>query len=412
MLKHLSLFAFLFLSVTFPLRQQQPVSSGPGPGRSPQITIANPSQQITASTPKPRRNTGLFFNKLRAGKPVTVAYIGGSITSGLGAGNAEKTSYRALVTSWLRQRFPKSEITEINAGLPTTGSLYGTMRARRDVIAQKADLVFVEFAASDAGDEEMPVKKAVEGLLRQLLIVPQPPEVVMLYVQNAKRTARIGWHDAVAAHYQVPAVHLQEKALAMLDAGKVVAAALWKDGVNPADAGHKLYADLITEFLADQEKLEASPIVRTLPTPLISDEMNYGEFKAFAEIKPPKGQEASWKAEPSNDRAMPSALLSSDKSNAQIEFYFEGTVVGITFRSSQDAGMIECLIDGKPALAPLGKIDGYNGSPQLNARIIGGLAPGEHRLTVRVLGEKNAKASGTHVRLGYLLVGGQRPERL
>ena len=74
--------------------------------------------------------------------------------------------------------------------------------------------------------------------------------------------------------------------------------------------------------------------------------------------------------------------------------------------------MIECLIDGKPAPAPLGKVDGYSSSPQLSARIISGLAPGEHRLTVRVLGEKNVKSSGNHVRLGYLIVGGQRPERL
>ncbi|HMZ20826.1 MAG TPA: GDSL-type esterase/lipase family protein [Blastocatellia bacterium] len=409
MLKPLSIFAFLFLFAAFPLHQSP---QGSRLRERQQITITNPSQQVTSSTPKPRRNAGLFFNKLRAGKPVTVAYIGGSLTTGAAASNPDKTSYRALVTSWLRQRFPKVEITEINAGLPTTGSLYGTMRARRDVIAQKPDLVFVEFAASDAADEEQPVKKAVEGLLRQLLILPQPPEVVMLYAQNAKRTARIDWHDAVAAHYQVPAVNLSEKSLAALDAGKINAAALWKDGVNPTDAGHKLYAEFITAFLAEQEKSEASPITRTLPTPLVSDEMNYGEFKAFAEIKPPKGQEANWKAEPSNDHALPSALLSSDKANSQIEFYFEGTVVGVTFRSGPDTGIFECLIDGKPAPAPLGRIDAYNTSPQLSARIIGGLAPGEHRLTIRVLGEKNTKASGAHVRLGYLLVGGQRPERL
>ncbi|HMY73847.1 MAG TPA: SGNH/GDSL hydrolase family protein, partial [Blastocatellia bacterium] len=193
MLKPLSIFAFLFLFAAFPLHQSP---QGSRLRERQQITITNPSQQVTSSTPKPRRNAGLFFNKLRAGKPVTVAYIGGSLTTGAGAGNPDKASYRALVTSWLRQRFPKVEITEINAGLPTTGSLYGTMRARRDVIAQKPDLVFVEFAASDAADEEQPVKKAVEGLLRQLLILPQPPEVVMLYAQNAKRTARIDWHDA------------------------------------------------------------------------------------------------------------------------------------------------------------------------------------------------------------------------
>jgi sialidase-1 len=405
---------FSLLLLPFVFAPVQPPQDTPIRERQ-QFTIAAPNQQTTTSASKPRRNIGRVFDKLRAGRPVTVAYIGGSITVGQGASNAEKSSYRALTTAWLRQRFPKVEITEINAALPFTGSLYGTMRARRDVIAQKPDLVFVEFAASDASDDETMVKKAVEGLLRQLLIIPQPPEVVMLYAPNAKRTARAEWHDVIAANYQVPAVNLQEKVSAMIEAGKINAATIWpagKDGVNPTDAGHRLYADLITGFLAEQEKLDASPIVRTLPTPLISDEMNYGEFKAFAEIKPPKGQETNWKADPSNDRAMPSALMASDKASSQVEFYFEGTVVGITFRASQDAGIIECLIDGKPAPAPLGRIDGYASAPQLAARIISGLSPGEHKLTVLVSGEKNAKSTGHHVRLGYLLVGGQRPERL
>ncbi len=373
------------------------------------ITISNPSTYATTSVDKPRRNIGRVLDKLRRGGPVTVAYLGGSITLGAGASVPEKTSYRPQVTNWLRQRFPKAEITEINAGLATTGSLYGAMRLRRDVIAQKPDLVFVEFAASEAADEEQPVKKAIEGMLRQFLIVPSPPEVVMIYVPNAKRTTRGDWHDVIAAHYQVPAINLLETVQPMIEAGKSV---LSKDGVNPTDAGHKIYAEVITGFLAEQQKLEASPILRTLPSPLVSDEMNYGEFKAFAEIRPPKGHEGSWRAEPNNDRALPSTLLSGDKANAQIEFYFEGTVVGITFRSSSDAGIVECLIDGKPASAPIGKVDAYSASPHLATKIFGGLAPGEHRLTVRVTGEKNAKSSGTHVRLGYFIVGGQRPERL
>ena len=427
MLKRISI--YLLLLVTFLLGQSHPsmlknalaggdvrfVAQNPLPTAEPQdrkIAISNPSTYATSFAHRPRRNIGRALNKLRRGGPVTVAYIGGSITLGTGASASEKTSYRALVTNWLRQRFPKAEITEINAGLATTGSLYGAMRVRRDVIAQKPDLVFVEFAASDAqysGDEEQPVKKAIEGLLRQFLILPSPPEVVMIYAPNAKRTTRGEWHDAIAAHYQIPAVNLLETVQPLIEAGKF---AFLKDGVNPTDAGHKLYADAITAFLAEQEKQETSPILRTLSSPLVSDEMNYGEFKAFAEIRPPKGHEASWRNEPSNDRALPSALLSSDKTNAQIEFYFEGTVVGITFRASADAGMIECLIDGKPATAPMGKVDAYSTSAHLGTKIFGGLTPGEHRLTVRVTGEKNAKSSGVHVRLGYLIVGGQRPERL
>src|SRR5262245_23729168 len=68
-----------------------------------------------------RRNIGVFFDKLRAGAPVTIAYMGGPITAGAGASSPEKTSFRALVTEWLRKHYPKSEITELNAAINKTG---------------------------------------------------------------------------------------------------------------------------------------------------------------------------------------------------------------------------------------------------------------------------------------------------
>lgn len=408
--------------------RQQPAPSAAIPLRHEQ---SNPGAASGARGQQTRRNIGPFFDKLRAGLPVTIAYLGGSITAGAGASNPEKSSFRALVTEWLGKNYPKSEITELNAAINNTGasgsSLYGALRARRDVVAYKPDLVFVEFAVNDTNEDEAGAKKAIEGLLRQLLIVAQPPEVVMLYATNAKRGVRAEWHDAIAAHYQVPSINLQNRVWAMIDEGKVKVAEFWpagsrpagswKDSVTPSDPGHKLYADLIISFLAEQEKLTSTPIMRNLPPPLVSDEMNYGEFKAIVEIKPERGSAkehgASWRAESTNERPLPSGLLVSDKAGAQIEYYFEGTVIGLSYRTGPDCGIIECLIDGKPAPAPLTRVDSYNRTPQLGVRIIaGGLGPGEHKLTIRVLGEKNPKSSGNTVRLGYLLVGGTRPEKL
>ncbi len=376
--------------------------------------------RISSETPglqQSRRNTGTFFNKLRAGRAVTVAYIGGSTTAGLGLNNPGKNAYPALVTEWLRKNFPKSEILEINAGVAHTGSLYATLRARRDVIADKPDLVFVDLATSDAGEDEAIVKKAIEGLLRQLLIVPQPPEVVMLYAASPKPETRIEPYEVIAAHYQVPALNLHTRTWAAIESGKLKAGELWKSGANPAPApeaaGHKLYAELITTFLAEQQGMKPAPIARTLPGPLISDELNYGEFRTFAEVQSGRGRDANWKADPTGDRSFPTELLVSNKPGAQIELYFEGTVLGLSFRTGPDAGMIECLIDGKPAPAPLAKVDCYDGAQHVGTRIIaGGLGLGEHKLTIRVLPERNAKSSGNNVKLGYLLVGGTRPERL
>ena len=89
----------------------------------------------------------------------------------------------------------------------------------------------------------------------------------------------------------------------MVDGGKIKLGEFWPGASRPAasfkdmtpsDAGHKLYADLTISFLVEQEKL-ASPIPRNLRRTLVSDEMNYGEFKAVVEIKPQRGSAKTWR---------------------------------------------------------------------------------------------------------------------
>jgi lysophospholipase L1-like esterase len=357
---------------------------------------------------QPRRNVGLFLDKVRAGKQVTVAWLGGSLSCGNGASDVQRTSFRALVNAWLRTRYPQSNIRELNASVTGTGSLYGAMRARRDVVEHKPDLVFIEFSAHDSTDPESAVKESLEGVIRQLLAVPQPPEIVLVHAGgaggpgapgNASRRAAVEWHESIARYYQVPSVTLPEVPLRPASGAETA---------HPNDDGHRLLADALIAFLVEQQKLQPSPGLKLLPPPVLSDEMTYGELKPFAEL----AFQQPWRTDGNKDRSLPSKLLVSDKPGAEVKALYEGTSVGLTFKMGPDGGMIECLIDGKPAPDPLGKIDTYSPTPQIGTRVISGLGQGEHTLTVRVRGEKNAKSSGTQVKLGNLLVGGQRPERL
>ncbi|HEX4950972.1 MAG TPA: GDSL-type esterase/lipase family protein [Blastocatellia bacterium] len=355
--------------------------------------------------PQTRRNIGLFFDKLRTGKQVTIAYIGGSISQGVGASDANKSSYRALVNQWMRSHFPNSKINELNSAVGYTTSLYAAIRARRDVVEYKPDLVFLEFATSDVSEPEDAVKKSIEGIVRQLLAVSQPPEIVMIYAPNAEGKTAMSWHETIADYYHLPKINLQE----LLAANNQSITTLSKDGVHPNDEGHKVYAQHIISYLSEQEKLPASSPIKVLPMPFLSDEMTYGELKAFAEIQ----HGAGWKTEPTTDKYLPASLLSSDKAGTEISATFEGTVVGLTFKVGPDAGVIECLIDGKPAPEPLRQIDCYDKDAHIGTRIVaGGLPMGEHKLTIRVKGDKNSKSTGTWVRLGSFLMGGARPEKL
>lgn len=356
-------------------------------------------------TPTPRRNLGLFFDKIRTGKQVTIAYIGGSMTHGVGASDVNKTSYRAQVNNWFRTRFPNSKITELNASVSGTNSLYAAIRARREVVEYKPDLVFLEFAVSDKSETEDAVKKSIEGIVRQLLAVSQPPEIVMIYAPNAEGATATKWHEEIADFYHLPKVDMQQ----LLTANNMTFASISKDGIHPNDEGYKLFANHIIAYLSEQEKQPASSPIKVLPMPYLSDEMTYGELKAFAEIQ----HGAVWKPEPTNDKTLPASLLVSDKAGTEISAMFEGTVVGLTFKAGPDAGIIECLIDGKPAPEPLRQIDCYDKEAHISTRILaGGLPMGEHKLTIRVTGEKNAKSTGAWVRLGAFLMGGARPEKL
>ena len=359
--------------------------------------------------PVARRNIGLFFDKVRAGKQINVAYMGGSISQGAGASDANKTSFRAIVNQWLRAKYPNVKFNELNAAVSGTDSLYAAIRARREVVEYKPDLVFLEFATSDAGEKEDAVKKSIEGIIRQLLAVSQPPEIVMVYATNSERKAVVEWHEAIADYYHLPAISLQDLAWKYLESKQLSFSAFSKDGQYPNDEGHKFYAQQITEFLAGQEKLNSSLPVKVLPMPLISDEMTYGELKAFAEFP----FSTVWKTETTLDKNLPALLLSSDKAHSEISVNFDGTVVGLTFKMGPDAGQLECLIDGKPAPEPLRDIDCYDKEAHIGTRIVaGGLSMGEHKLTIRVKGEKHSKSTGNWVRLGSFLMGGARPEKL
>ncbi len=334
-------------------------------------TFAQPASPTLKPRFVPRRNLGLVFAKLNAGKTLNIAYLGGTPAP-------EKNSYRAFLNNWFRTQFPGAKINELNSIIPGTGSLYAAIRVRRDVVEQKPDLVFLEFASADSGYKEDDIKKSMEGIIRQLLAVSQPPEIVMVYPSETLSSDVRKWHEEIANYYHLPTFNFTDEAS-------------------------------VSTFLEPQVKETSSPLVRILPGYLLSDEMTYGELKPFAEL----GRSVMWKTEATNDKTLPSILLTADKAASEITTSFEGTVVGLSFRMGPDSGIIECLIDDKPAPNPLKQIDLYAPEHRIGTSIIaGGLPPGEHKLTIRISIEKNPKSSGTWVRLGAFLIGGARPEKL
>ena len=194
-----------------------------------------------------------FLRRARAGEEVTVAFLGGSITQGAGAVPLQENCYARVTCEGLRQRYGRN-IRYIKAGVGGTPSETGLMRYRRDITREGAvqpDLVVIEFAVNDAGDETEGV--FYESLVRHVLNAPNRPAVILLFAVFAddwnlkRRLAPIGYR------YQVPMVDVLEAVSPQFgSADRVITKRQYfYDVYHPSNLGHRIMADCLL-YLIDR----------------------------------------------------------------------------------------------------------------------------------------------------------------
>ena len=86
-----------------------------------------------------------------AGLPVSLSFIGGSITEGGGVPFHDRPplSFTGKVTNWVRDTYPNSSVRVQNAGVGGVTSLYYAQCVDMFVPDEDVDLVFVDFTLND-----------------------------------------------------------------------------------------------------------------------------------------------------------------------------------------------------------------------------------------------------------------------
>lgn len=377
----------------------------------------------------PRRSLGRVFEKLKANGEVTIAYFGGSITAAPG--------YRVKTFQWFKDTYPKASLKEVNAAIGGTGSDLGAFRCGQDVIAQRPDLVFVEFSINDGSPTNEFHKATMEGIVRQLWASPGKPEIVFLYTTSRSLNHPRVSHPAVARYYGIPEIDLQPplvEALKRPDLPKPTQEQLknpkldWKapgqvfmgDSVHPTELGHTIYAETIVAYLKTQEDARPSPPPE-LGKPLISEEF------AHVQMVPPTAAKrtGAWEVLPASAqtpllRRYKDGTINARQAGDALEFEFEGTAIGLFFNVQKDGGKFEWAVDdgkstpadkayGGPLGVKHGVVDTAPGPyfPRNHYALLScGLAPGRHVLKLRVLEERDKTSSGNRLLIGYFLVGG------
>lgn len=330
--------------------------------------LAAPS--VEAAECRVRQGLPNFFSKLRAGRAVRIAYLGGSITA--------QEGWRPKTLKWFQSQFPRASITQINAAIGGTGSDLGVFRCRQDVLEQKPDLLFVEFAVNDAGARPEQIYRCMEGIVRQTWQADATADICFVYTiaGNMLETLQAGRFprsasamEKLADHYGIPTIHMGVEVARLEKAGRLVfkgdkprtdsaKAELGNkilfspDAVHPyTDTGHQLYLEAVVRSMELIQKAE-TPARRRSIAPLVEDNWEKARMLSVSRAKLSSGWQ---KLDPTvHPRAksfknrLPELWMASTAAE-HLSFKFKGTAAGVYDLLGPDCGQLLVIVDeGKP----------------------------------------------------------------
>lgn len=360
------------------------------------------------------RNSYQMFEKERVG---TVAFLGGSIT--------EMKGWRDMICEDLKQRFPYTKFTFIDAGIPSTGSTPGAFRLADDVLSKaKVDLLFVEAAVNDDtnGFNAIEQVRGMEGIVRHALLSNPSMDIMMLHfiydpfipkLDGGQMPDVILNHERVANHYLVPSVNLATEIAARMREGEFN----WEQfgGTHPKPLGHAYYAATINKVLDEMYAscVAAGTAVKphVLPAvPLDGYSYTNGKLVDIRQAHINKG----WQLVPSwTPRLIAEArpgfvdvpMLETDRPGAKLTLDFEGTAVGIFCVSGPAAGILEYSIDGA-TFKKLDTFTAWSGGLYIPWVYMFDteLPKGKHRLMLRMSKDHHPQSKGTACQIRQFVV--------
>jgi lysophospholipase L1-like esterase len=347
-----------------------------------------------------------LFEKAKRGEPLTIGVIGGSVTEGAMASSAD-CKWGNRVAKWWRDSFIQVKVwTFVNAGIGATGSNIAAHRVKNDLLKYNPDLVIVELACNDIGISPPDIKETMEGLVRQILKMPNSPAVMFLFIMLDNGTNVQDAHAEIGKHYGLPMISYRDALWPEIQAGRIKWKDISADYVHPNDTGHKYCADLINAFLEDSlshmPKDACLPEIRPLPDVLTSSRYEYTALLNYDTIKPVvnKGWQLlengrfgrGWVSE------IPGSIL---------EFDIEASAVALSFfRIKRDMGMAEAQLDKEPPIKMNAHFDQTWGGYNVWQPVGKSTVKQKHRLRIKLLDAKDPNSTGHRFEINALFLAG------
>ncbi len=184
------------------------------------------------------------MKKSQSKEAVTIAYIGGSITQGSSA--STESQYVNQVTKWWNETL--GDVKCVNAGVGATDSYLGIHRLDRDVLSQKPDVIFIEFAVNDTN--KVFHKYTYDSLLQKCLKADNEPAVILIMMTQEDGTSLEEVHSKLGMYYDLPVLSYRSMIYPEVVAGNIQWSDISPDNIHPNDVGHTILSRMIINYLS------------------------------------------------------------------------------------------------------------------------------------------------------------------
>lgn len=337
------------------------------------------------------------LTKLRKNSPVTIAYLGGSITNHNG--------YRVYNEEWFRKEYPNCKITTVNAGIGGTGSDLGVFRLKDDVLIHQPDLVFVEFAVNDGNGDSIKISNSMEGIVRQIKRYNPQTDICFLYTINSpmlkdmeqgKLFNSMRLMEHIAEYYQLPSINFGVEVIKLMKADKLIfkgeknksygsKIVFTDDNTHPTfNQGHRLYSEIMSKSINEIRNTKIK--IKKAPTkPLYKDNFEYATMLSPDQCIINGKWEKILPGHPlynMNKNRCPDLIYTSDP-EASITFHFTGRVVGVYDIIGPNSCGFSAQIDGKENIN-VRRFDTYCHYYRNNYTLLPTLQKGAHKVTFKI----------------------------
>lgn len=222
--------------------------------------------------------------KAKKGEDITVAFIGGSITQGAGAVPINKECYAYKTFEGICKMAgvdTDKNVHYVKAGVGGTPSELGMIRYDRDVCDGgkiKPDVVVVEFAVNDGGDETN--GECYESLVRKILASDNEPAVVLIFAVFADDYNLQERLIPIGMTYDLPMVSVKNCVVPQFyekDKRIITKNQYFYDCFHPTNLGHTVMADCILNLVAQvNEEVNSNP---DMDVKSLNIAMNLADYK-------------------------------------------------------------------------------------------------------------------------------------